>query len=820
MSQAERWKHAIALGDAGAVYELVKDARRRGALSDVLELYREQAPQGDVDETFRDALLWTARDHRAEVAGLVTSTAQAWAGVLKDRPELVTLLLGISVRKEDWLAVGAALKPEGDVEAAVKAVSQLRSNQLPDSVLKLGFYAVFVASEWYVGLMKHSDPEARAGWQRLLGHFSDHPATPWIATRVFDAFTSMDRSRIKKNLGRCYLDVFDGAAALPVLHRAVLEKQVGFKDDDLLWDWLATRPHRRSARGFVERLQHSKKAVRSAALYALSQIGESSLEAIYELLRSDDKKTLEAAAQALETVPHASSIPLLEEQLAKKHTKKIREALQRALTACQLASGTADVAAVDAELAKRKVAKVPDFLAALELPELRWKGGAAMSEGARLWFVRQLIEEGPTTGDSLKLIRERLEDDGVWALGEQLWALYDGGKLKSSKAKGVMYGLWVVASPKRIERLGADLERIYKKRGHAWAAHGVNILARYLSPEALMWLERWAFEGTKSLQQNAQDAMRGLMWKSERSWDGLMEQHIPNLGFDAQGEQTFEYGAAGTITLRLGEGGSLTMLLGGEEITKLPRAKSGEGEMAKAARKHLEDIGRSIDAARASLGARFERSMAALRTWTPGELKRLACHPVARCTLESLVFEDVEDSVPRFRVAREHLFANIQGAEVSLADVNRVRLAHPAAMTAPERKQWETHLSRLKLSQAFPQMGRSLLLDASKLRQADYQTGSQTEWNGLTGYMLGQGFTIRHGVGYERRYANGETIVFSLYFMEAGIVSLEAMRFKVNGSVVPAGEVGAVTLTEGWISAQRMAEYINSHQAMYYGGWE
>lgn len=621
----------VSMGDVDAVGPWVVDARRRGGLGDVLEWIRTEAPGAAVLDALEEQLLFAARD-AGGLEALVTEKAVGWSPELGERDDLLRLLLGLVSSHAGWEAIRNGVYG-ARAETFETMTAELSFAEHRDA----GAGTLFALVEWYLQALEpqwvdrygplQMDTEARRVWYRTLTAFADHPVAPWITCEVLEGFTGsgITRAEARQVYADHLLDTHGEAVHLPLLHRALLRET---HYDEVLWEWLGEQPVPRASRCYIERLSDAKKAVREAAIPALVAIGPRCLSQVRDLFPSADKKLQLTLALVLEHLPEPSSLPLIDSLLGEKQRKAFKEQLQRARMACSLV-GPADARPVDAvldsELASRKTGKTPAVIEAMKLPALVWRSGEPMSEGARAWFVRQLLSEGPLSGRGVPLLRERLEDAGCHALGELFWEAFLKGKEKSAVLKGLLFALRILATDEVIGALGSRLEALWRERSHTWSTYGVMVLESRgpRCAEALFWLEHWALHSKKTLQKGAIATLRRFMESTGLSWDELLESHLPDFA---------------------------------EEEHRI--------------------------AAHDALVQRLTRAMVLGRAWSEEAWRALFEQPLAAPLLEGLVF-GCEGRV--FQVV-EGQPRDVKGAPVPLSGA--VHLLHPAKLSAPGLEAW------------------------------------------------------------------------------------------------------------------------------------
>ena len=257
--------------------------------------------------------------------------------------------------------------------------------------------------------------------------------------------------------------------------------------------WLIDHAPRAGGELFVSSLTDRRKTVRQLAVEGVAINGDELASDVWELLLDSSTKAdgREGAAWALEALACAEAVPHLESALKGERSGRVKEAIQSALAASQNAAlsveGFADDSAGNAGLDESLAAIGAQRPEALpdDLPALHWRTGAALSEGATNWCLRELLREDMKThSETLVAVCHRLAEEDRHALCDAL--------VEAAPRDDDGWGLYVQAilgADRHIEALGPKLEALASSASTNWASDGVEVFVRHGSDEAIQWLD-------------------------------------------------------------------------------------------------------------------------------------------------------------------------------------------------------------------------------------------------------------------------------------------------------------------------------------------
>ena len=179
----------------------------------------------------------------------------------------------------------------------------------------------------------------------------------------------------------------------------------------------------------------------------------------------------------------------------------------------------------------------------------------------------------------------------------------------------------------------------------------------------------------------------------------FLDRNVPDLGFDANGERRFEYGARSfivTITPNMEFAvyetapGSRTR---GKKTKNLPKAgKKDDPAMAAAALEEFKLLKKDLKAEVKKQRKRMELVLMTARKWSVDAWREaFEEHPLMRAFAIGMIWGIYEDGklVQSFRYWEDGTFTNENKEAVELPETAKITLVHPLEMTKEQAKVWE-----------------------------------------------------------------------------------------------------------------------------------
>jgi hypothetical protein len=193
------------------------------------------------------------------------------------------------------------------------------------------------------------------------------------------------------------------------------------------------------------------------------------------------------------------------------------------------------------------------------------------------------------------------------------------------------------------------------------------------------------------------------------SADQLGDRLVPDLGLDAGGGMTLDYGPRRFV---VGFDEALRPHVADEDGTRrtaLPKpAASDDPELAPAAYARFTALKKDVRTIAADQVRRFEQAMVSGRRWPVTEFTDLfVAHPLLWHITRRLVWAhfDGDTVVTAFRVAEDRTLAGVEDDTLVLPEAASVGIAHPLHL-AEDLPAWVTLFADYEILQPFPQLGR------------------------------------------------------------------------------------------------------------------
>ena len=194
--------------------------------------------------------------------------------------------------------------------------------------------------------------------------------------------------------------------------------------------------------------------------------------------------------------------------------------------------------------------------------------------------------------------------------------------------------------------------------------------------------------------------------------DELADRLVPDLGLDARGSLTLDYGPRQYFVRFDATLAPYVVDADGQRQKSLPRAnKLDDAELAAAASARYKALKKDVDTVAKQEIARLEMAMRTQRRWSGEVFERLfAHHPLVRHLAQRLVwgvFDANERLLASFRLAEDLSLLDAADDDFALAPAARLGIAHPLEL-GPERiAAWQALFSDYAIVQPFEQLQRA-----------------------------------------------------------------------------------------------------------------
>ncbi|MFD0685588.1 DUF4132 domain-containing protein [Actinomadura fibrosa] len=295
------------------------------------------------------------------------------------------------------------------------------------------------------------------------------------------------------------------------------------------------------------------------------------------------------------------------------------------------------------------------------------------------------------------------------SLAEFAWALYEAHpEPKSWAAPGVQYALRRLGDDRTAARLAVRVARWDKAMVYSW--NGTSALYVFTSigtDAALRHLHRLSQKATdkKRIRPWAQSILTRIAEERGLSAEQLADRLVPDLGLDAEGGMTLDYGPR---RFRVGFDEHLKPVVTGEDGKRrksLPKpGAKDDPELAPAAHRRFAELKKEARTVVADQVRRLEAAMVKGRRWTAEEFETvLLGHPLLWQVARRLVWASGGTA---FRVAEDRSLADAADDAFALVPGADVELPHPLRLKDVDA--WARVFADYEILQPFPQLGRAV----------------------------------------------------------------------------------------------------------------
>ncbi|GAA1853210.1 DUF4132 domain-containing protein [Actinomadura bangladeshensis] len=403
------------------------------------------------------------------------------------------------------------------------------------------------------------------------------------------------------------------------------------------------------------------------------------------------------------------------------------------------------------------------------------------------------------------------------SLAEFAWALHENERDAGLwAAPGVQYALGRLGNTETAARLADRMARW--DNYYVWTFKGLTALDVLMSMDAppddlLRHLDRLARRAAsaKHMRTRAQGRLNAIARQRGLSPEQLADRLVPDLGLDAEGSLTLDYGPRRFV---VGFDEGLKPFLtdeDGKPRKTLPKPGVKDDEtLATASRKRFADLKKEARTVAADQIKRLERAMVTGRSWTPDEFHSVfAAHPLLRHIARRLVWS--AGGTP-FRVAEDGTYADVADDEFTL-DVP-VTLPHPLVLGEDAVAAWSSVFADYEILQPFAQLGRPVhtLTDDERATNRLTRFEDRTTHFGTCLGMTSRGWRLgdREAGGVRREISlfipgdrhimvqldPGISVIDPQEYPEQTIIRVILMKGRYSGEAHPFGALGPVTASE------------------------
>jgi hypothetical protein len=294
-------------------------------------------------------------------------------------------------------------------------------------------------------------------------------------------------------------------------------------------------------------------------------------------------------------------------------------------------------------------------------------------------------------------------------LGAFAWKLFEGWLEADapSKEKWALLSLGHFGGDPEVLKLAPLIRAWPGESQHQRAVTGLDVLRTIGTDVALTQLNGMALKlKFKALQERARQMMDAIATDRGLSRQQLEDRIVPDLGLDAGGGRTFDFGPRRFRFALAEDLSAIALDESGKQLKDLPKpnskddaAKAGEAVTAWKALKAQLRQALPIQV------MRLEEAMVTGRAWTPEEFSTLLVHhPLMTHLVRRLVWQG---GPSLFRVA-DGATVSHDGTAVSFQGVESVLVAHRLHLSPAQLEAWRSALDRQKIEPPFEQLERSV----------------------------------------------------------------------------------------------------------------
>jgi hypothetical protein len=320
------------------------------------------------------------------------------------------------------------------------------------------------------------------------------------------------------------------------------------------------------------------------------------------------------------------------------------------------------------------------------------------------------------------------------SLAEFAWSLFSQWQSVGAPPREAwpLQALRWLGDDETVRRLSPVIRAWPGEGGHAKALIGLDILAEIGSDLSLMHLHGIAQKAKfKGLKDRATEKVAEVAAGLGLTADQLADRLVPDLGLDANGSLTLDYGPRRFV---VGFDEQLKPYVADETGTRrkdLPKPGARDDEkLAPAAYQRFSGLKKDVRTIATDQIRRLEAAMVTQRRWPASEFRDyfvrhpLLWHIVRRLLWTSTV--DGGESTP-FRVAEDRTYADVADDGYDLPGEAVIGLAHPLNLGG-QAAVWSGVFADYEILQPFPQLARTVY----ELTDTERLAADLTRFAGLT----------------------------------------------------------------------------------------
>ncbi|MDE6365692.1 MAG: DUF4132 domain-containing protein [Lachnospiraceae bacterium] len=280
-----------------------------------------------------------------------------------------------------------------------------------------------------------------------------------------------------------------------------------------------------------------------------------------------------------------------------------------------------------------------------------------------------------------------------------------------AKKRWVLYAAAIHGDAQMITVLQGQIKDWADHSRGAIAADAVRAMALNGGAQALLLVDQMARKFKSNQVKNAaREALEDAASALEISREELEDRIVPDLGFNAQMEQTLDYGAR-SFTVRLNPLLELEVYDSSAKLLKkLPApGKQDDAEKAKQAQETFKQMKKQLKLVASAQKLRLEQTLTTARYWRIEAWKTLfVSNPLMHQFAVGLIWGHYENGQLKetFRYMEDGSFNTVDEQEYTLPESGSIGLVHPLELSDELLDLWKEQLSDYEITQPVEQLDR------------------------------------------------------------------------------------------------------------------
>lgn len=393
-----------------------------------------------------------------------------------------------------------------------------------------------------------------------------------------------------------------------------------------------------------------------------------------------------------------------------------------------------------------------------------------------------------------------------------------------AKKRWVLYAVSIHGGDAVISLLHHQIRELPARSRGAMAVEAVRALALNGSSEALLLVDQISRKFKyRQVKQGAAAALADAAKELGISREELEDRIVPDLGFDGQMEQRYDYGMR-VFTVRLTPALELEVYgADGKRLKNLPSpGRQDDPEKAKEANSAFKQMKKQLKTVAANQKLRFTQVLVTGRFWQADRWQELFVkNPVMHQFATGLIWGVYEQGTLKgtFRYMEDGTFNTVDEEEYAFPKEGIIGLVHPVELSEEELTAWKEQLADYEIEQPIAQLSRPVYMvtdeEAAETELIRFK-GKILNGLSLSGKLTGQGWNrgpVGDGGEYHTFYREDGDVGVTLSFSGCGI-TFENMDAAVYGAVFhqsgtdPKGRSGKQKYFLGEVSPRYFSEIV------------